>query len=51
MVENSDSAKRLMREFDEYTADVEIIKGTMDDVFLNVTGRNIVQTGEEHDAK
>ena len=51
VVENSDSAKRLMREFDEYTADVEIIKGTMDDVFLNVTGRNIVQTGEEHDAK
>ena len=50
-VEDSDAAKRLMREFDAYTADVEIIKGSMDDVFLNVTGRNIVQTGEERDAK
>jgi len=50
-VEDSDAAKRLMQEFDEYTKDVEIIKGTMDDVFLNVTGRNIVQTGEERDAK
>lgn len=49
-VENSDAAKYLMREFDRYTSDVEIIKGTMDDVFLNVTGRGIVQTGEGQDA-
>ena len=36
-----------MQRFDGYTTDIEIIKGTMDDVFLNVTGRDIV-TGEEH---
>ena len=48
---DSDAAKRLMREFDGETRDVEIIKGTMDDVFLNVTGRDLVQTGEENNAK
>ena len=47
VIENSEAAKRLMQRFDGYTTDIEIIKGTMDDVFLNVTGRNIV-TGEEH---
>lgn len=50
-VADSDAAKRLMREFDGETRDVEIIKGTMDDVFLNVTGRDLVQTGEEINAK
>lgn len=34
-------AKKIMSDLDEYTADVEILKGRMDDVFLNVTGRNI----------
>ena len=48
-VEDSDAAKRLMREFDRYTADVEVVKGTMDDVFLNVTGRNMA-AGEGQDA-
>ncbi|HJA01789.1 MAG TPA: ABC transporter ATP-binding protein [Candidatus Gallimonas gallistercoris] len=47
VIENSEAAKRLMQRFDGYTTDIEIIKGTMDDVFLNVTGRDIV-TGEEH---
>lgn len=50
-VADSDAAKRLMREFDGETRDIEIIKGTMDDVFLNVTGRDLVQTGEETNAK
>ena len=49
VIENSEAAKRLMQRFDGYTTDIEIIKGTMDDVFLNVTGRDIV-TGEEHGA-
>ena len=48
-VEDSDATKRLMREFDRYTADVEVVKGTMDDVFLNVTGRNMA-AGEGQDA-
>ena len=47
VIENSEAAKRLMQRFDGYTTDIEIIKGTMDDVFLNVTGRDII-TGEEH---
>ena len=47
VIENSEAAKRLMQRFDGYTTDIVIIKGTMDDVFLNVTGRDIV-TGEEH---
>ena len=50
-VEDSDAAKRLMREFDAYTTDVEIIKGSMDDVFLNVTGRNIEHAGEHHETE
>ena len=49
VIENSEAAKCLMQRFDGYTTDIEIIKGTMDDVFLNVTGRDIV-TGEEHGA-
>lgn len=39
-------AKRLLSEFGEYTSDIEILKGRMDDVFLNVTGRNINGAGE-----
>ena len=50
-VADSDAAKRLMRTFDKETADVELIKGTMDDVFLNVTGREISKGGESGDAK
>ena len=42
VIEDSDAAKRLMRTFDAFTSDIEIIKGTMDDVFLNVTGRNML---------
>ena len=37
-----------MQEYDAFTSDVEIIKGTMDDVFLNVTGKNIHISGEDH---
>lgn len=46
VIDGSDAAKRLMRDFDAYTTDVEIVKGTMDDVFLNVTGRKIQPAGE-----
>ena len=42
VIEDSDAAKRLMRTFDAFTSDIEIIKGTMDDVFLNVTGRKML---------
>ncbi len=40
-------AKQLIRDFDEYLTDIEILKGTMDDVFLNVTGKNIRLTEGE----
>ena len=50
-VRDSLDAKQLMRRFDAETQDVELVKGTMDDVFLTVTGRNTVPAGEESDAK
>lgn len=38
-------AKSIIKEFDSYLKDIEILKGTMDDVFLNVTGKNIYLSG------
>ena len=32
-------ARGIMERFPQYTGDIEILKGNMDDVFLNVTGR------------
>ena len=45
-VKNTNAAKRLLLEFDEYLTDVEILKGNMDDVFLSVTGRKAAEDGE-----
>ena len=47
VVSGSAAAKRLLTDFDEYTKDIEIVKGSMDDVFLNVTGRRH-QAEENH---
>ncbi len=41
-------AKEILGKFGAYIGDFEILKGDMDDVFLNVTGRNIALTGEEN---
>lgn len=49
VIGGSRDAKSILRELDEYTQDVEIVKGSMDDVFLNVTGKNISNTEEEND--
>lgn len=46
-ISDTDESKRIINEFGEYLTDIEILKGTMDDVFLNVTGKNIRLTGEE----
>lgn len=46
-IEDTADAKKLIAEFDKYLTDIEILKGTMDDVFLNVTGKNIRMAGEE----
>lgn len=44
------AAKFIIERFPQYTGDIEILKGRMDDVFLNVTGRDITVT-EEEDAR
>lgn len=46
-INDSAEAKKLLNELDEFLLDFEILKGTMDDVFLNVTGKNIKLTEEE----
>lgn len=47
-IENTAAAKKIMENCPQYTADIEILKGKMDDVFLNVTGRNIAVAEEEN---
>lgn len=46
VIRGSREAKTLLRDFDGYLQDVEIVKGSMDDVFLNVTGRKILSEDE-----
>lgn len=41
LIADTGMAKSVLREFDGYLPDIEIRKGNMDDVFLNVTGRDI----------
>jgi ABC-type multidrug transport system ATPase subunit len=38
VIKDTSEAKKLLIDFDNELPDVEIRKGTMDDVFLNVTG-------------
>lgn len=45
-VRDTAEAKELLAKFAQYFSDVEIIKGNMDDVFLNVTGKDIKVLGE-----
>lgn len=49
-IADTSAAKQLMSRYPEYTGDIEILKGKMDDVFLNVTGRNM-SVAEEENAK
>ncbi len=46
-VKDTAAAKELLLRHGEYFDDVEILKGNMDDVFLNVTGRNMQLSGGE----
>ena len=39
-IKDTSDAKRLLNKYDKYLKDVEIKKGTMDDVFLNITRGN-----------
>ncbi len=50
VIADTAEAKVLLNKFDKYMRDIEIVKGDMDDVFLNVTGRDMRKMGaEEHD--
>ncbi len=43
LIKNSDEARSILNKYKKEISDFEILKGNMDDVFLNVTGKNIVQ--------
>ncbi len=45
-VEDTAAAKKILADFGGYLKDIEIVKGNMDDVFLNVTGKDIKILGE-----
>lgn len=49
-VDSSVQAKRILREADAHIPDFELVKGDMDDVFLNVTGKRLAggENGNEH---
>ncbi len=44
-VKDTAEAKKLMDKFGKYLTDIELVKGNMDDVFLNVTGKDIKVMG------
>ena len=44
-VENTARATELITKFPEIFTDYEVIKGKMDDVFLNVTGKSLTEDG------
>ena len=48
-IRNTADAKKIIAKYDEYLQDIEIIKGTMDDVFLNVTGQKEIIQGGDND--
>lgn len=41
VINNTSDAKNILSKYDSYLTDIEIKKGNMDDVFLNITGGNI----------
>ena len=46
-VSHTSKAKEMVRKYIQYMNDIEILKGNMDDVFLNVTGKNITLEVED----
>lgn len=51
VIKDTNEAKAILNDFNEDLNDVEILKGTIDDVFLNVTGTNIIEVENEEDGK
>ncbi len=47
-IKDGADAKEILQKFGTYITDFELLKGDMDDVFLNVTGKNIVLAGGEN---
>lgn len=45
-IKNTLEAKNMISKYDKYLNDIEILKGTMDDVFLNVTDKKEIYLGE-----
>lgn len=41
IMKDSQQAKSVLKEYDELIEDFEVVKGDMDDVFLNVTGKRL----------
>ncbi len=41
VIKSTETAKQIIKDFGEHIYDFEVIKGKMDNVFLNVTGKNI----------
>lgn len=44
-ISNSDEAKSILKKYGKYITDFEVLKGDMDDVFLNITGKKL-KSGE-----
>lgn len=49
-IKNSKDAKELINTYDKYLTDFEVLKGDMDDVFLNITGKTFAH-GENNEEK
>ncbi len=47
VIKDTADAKAALARYDAYITDMEIVKGNMDDVFLNVTGRDMKKMGED----
>ncbi|MCD8295035.1 MAG: ABC transporter ATP-binding protein [Clostridia bacterium] len=46
VIKDTADAKATLARYDSFITDMEIVKGNMDDVFLNVTGRDMKKMGE-----
>ncbi|MCM1440406.1 MAG: ABC transporter ATP-binding protein, partial [Roseburia sp.] len=46
-VKDTAQAKQYLDKYNKYLTDIELVKGNMDDVFLNVTGKDIKEMGAD----
>lgn len=49
-IKDSLQAKEIINKYDKYLTDFEVLKGDMDDVFLNITGKSL-NGGENYEEK